>query len=249
MYPILKALSLPVQRCFIKYGYRARLTEAATNEFIAKYTTIPVPRILDVFKRDGTVHIVQEFIDAPLLMKVWHKLGLDDRKRCMIQLKGYIEQLRSLVPPEPGKVQAIDGGGFTDNRLGHDEWGPFESHDTFNDFFHHETVRKLSSRYPRAQAPLAVTKGRTWRTVFAHGDLGPHNILWDTNRREIAAIIDWEFSGWFPEYWEYTRVYFGPATFWTNDYGWWEMFQEYNECYPEELDVEIILSDYFTLNL
>ena len=41
----------------------------------------------------------------------------------MIQLKGYIEQLRALVPPEPGKVQSIDGEGFTDARLGHDEWG------------------------------------------------------------------------------------------------------------------------------
>jgi hypothetical protein len=90
----------------MKYGSRVRLTEAARNEFIAKHTTIPVPRILYVFKYDGTVHIVQEFIDAPLLLTVWRKLEPDDRnlKRCMIQLKGYIEQLRSLVPPEPGKV-------------------------------------------------------------------------------------------------------------------------------------------------
>ncbi|KAF8554438.1 hypothetical protein OG21DRAFT_1484641 [Imleria badia] len=208
MFPLLKVLSLPAQRCFIKYGPRVRLTEAATNEFIAKHTSIPVPRILDVFKYDGTVHIVQEFIDAPLLLKVWRKLELDDRKRCMIQLKGYIEQLRSLVPPKPGKVQSIDGEGFTDGRLGYDEWGPFESHDAFNNFFHHEKVRKLPGRYPRAQAPLAA---------------------------EIAAIIDWEFSGWFPEYWEYTRVYFGLATF-RKDYGWWEIFQEYTECYSEELE-------------
>ncbi|KAF8815353.1 hypothetical protein BYT27DRAFT_7080179, partial [Phlegmacium glaucopus] len=82
---------------------------------------------------------------------------------------------------------------------------------------------------------------------FAHGDLGPHNILWDMKKAEIAAIIDWEFSGWFPEYWEYTRVYFGPGTF--RNPGWWDMFQEYNECYREELAVENVLSDYFTLNL
>lgn len=248
IFPLLKVLSLPAQRSFIKYGHDVRLTEAVTNEFIAKHTSIPVPRILDVFKYDGKVHIVQEFIDAPLLLTVWRKLEVNDRKRCMIQLKGYIEQLRSLVPPEPGKVQSIDGEGFTDSRLGYNEWGPFESHDAFNDFFQHETVRKLPNRYPRAQTPLAVTKGRTWRTVFAHGDLGPHNILWDTNKAEIAAIIDWEFSGWFPEYWEYTRVYFGPATF-RKDYGWWEMFQDYTECYSDELKVEIVLSDYFTLNL
>jgi len=174
-------------------------------------------------------------------------LAQADRKRCMDQLKGYLEQLRSLVPPEPGKVQSVDGEGFTDNRLGYDEWGPFESHDAFNAFFQHERLRKLPARFPRAQAPLAITKGRTWRTVFTHGDLGPHNILWDTNKAEIAAIIDWEFSGWFPEYWEYTRAYYGPATW--KKLGWWEMLQEYTDCYREELDVEIVLSEYFTLNL
>ena len=143
VFPLLKVFSLPAQRCFIKYGPRVRLPEAATNEFIAKHTSIPVPHILDGFKYDGTVHIVQEFIDAPLLLNVWRGLDLDDRKRCMIQLKGYIEQLRSLVPPEPGKVQSIDGEGFTDGRLGYDEWGPFERHDSFSDFFHHEKVRKV----------------------------------------------------------------------------------------------------------
>ena len=248
MFPLLKALSLPAQRQFIKYGYRVRLTEAITSEFIATHTTIPVPRILDVFKHDETVFIVQEFVDAPMLLYVWRELKPDDRKRCMIQLKGYIEQLRSLVPPQPGKVQSVDGEGFTDSRLGHERWGPFESHNAFTDFFCHERVRELPSQYPRAQPPLAVTKGRTWQTIFAHGDLGPHNILWNAKKAEIAAIIDWEYSGWFPEYWEYTRAYFGPATF-LKDYGWWEMFQEYTERYDEELDVEVVLGDYFSWNL
>ena len=80
---------------------------------------------------NGTVHIVQEFVDAPLLLTVWGKLRLDDRKWCMLQLKGYLEQLHSLVPPQPGKVQSIDGEGFTDGSVGPEQWGPFESHDEF----------------------------------------------------------------------------------------------------------------------
>jgi hypothetical protein len=75
----------------------------------------------------------------------------------MIQLKGHIKQLHSLIPPEPGKVQSIN-------------------------FLRHEEVRKCPSLLPRAQAPLAVIKGRTWWTVFTHGDLGSHNILWGTKQ-------------------------------------------------------------------
>jgi hypothetical protein len=121
------------------------LTEVVTNEFIATHTTIPVPRILDVFQYNGTVHIVQEFIDAPLLWQVWPKLKPNDRKRCMNQLKGYIEFLGS---SRTGKVQSVDGEGFTDNRLGHDQWGPFESHDAFNAFFQHEQLRRLPRDAP-----------------------------------------------------------------------------------------------------
>ena len=33
------------------------------------------------------------------------------------------------------------------------------------------------------------------------------------------------------------RAYFRPAVYQKN-YGWWEMFQEYTQCYQEELDVE-----------
>jgi len=248
MYPLFKRLSLPAQRCFIKYGRRVRLTEAITSEFIVKNTTIPVPRILDVYKYDGTVHIVQEFIDAPLLFTVWRKLSVEVRSGACISLRDISS---SFVPwfrlnqerskPSTGKVLLTADLGLTSG----DRLKVMTNSTTF---FHDETVRQLSSRYPRAQAPLAVTKGRTWRTVFAHGDLGPHNILWNMNRAEIAAIIDWEFSGWFPEYWDYTRAYFGPAIYRKN-YGWWEMFQECTQCYPDELAVETVLSDYFTLNL
>ena len=45
VFPLLKALSLPAERHFIKYGARVRLTEVITTEFIAKHTTIPVPRL------------------------------------------------------------------------------------------------------------------------------------------------------------------------------------------------------------
>jgi len=50
---------------FVKFGARVRPTEAQAMDYIAKHTTIPVPRLLDVFKLNGTMNIVQEFIDCP----------------------------------------------------------------------------------------------------------------------------------------------------------------------------------------
>jgi hypothetical protein len=124
-------------------------------DFIARNTTIPVPRVLDILGIRGSIHIVQEYIDAPVLADVWTQMGLDERKSCMGQLQEYLEQLRALTPPEPGRVQAVDGTGCLDDRLHPGEWGPFDSIDTFNAFFHHDLVRQRPADYPHAQDSLA----------------------------------------------------------------------------------------------
>ncbi|KAI1946166.1 hypothetical protein LOZ53_002619 [Ophidiomyces ophidiicola] len=41
---------------------------------------------------------------------------------------------------------------------------------------------------------------------FTHGDLSPRNILADDSGH-IAAIVDWEWAGWFPEYWDVARIF------------------------------------------
>lgn len=43
--------------------------------------------------------------------------------------------------------------------------------------------------------------------VFCHNDLGQHNVIVDPDTLEIKAIIDWEYGGFWPEwfkqpYWE-----------------------------------------------
>lgn len=41
--------------------------------------------------------------------------------------------------------------------------------------------------------------------VFTHADLNPGNIL--VRGDKVVAIIDWQLSGWYPGYWEYTSAY------------------------------------------
>ncbi len=46
--------------------------------------------------------------------------------------------------------------------------------------------------------------------VFTHADLNPFNILVQGDR--IIGLIDWEFSGWYPHYWEYTSAWLSSVT-------------------------------------
>lgn len=46
---------------------------------------------------------------------------------------------------------------------------------------------------------------------FSHGDLHLSNIIVSGSPgcRAIAAILDWEQAGWYPEYWEYCKALIG----------------------------------------
>lgn len=44
---------------------------------------------------------------------------------------------------------------------------------------------------------------------FTHCDLNPCNIL--ARKGKVVGLIDWEFSGWYPDYWEYTSAWFGSV--------------------------------------
>lgn len=39
--------------------------------------------------------------------------------------------------------------------------------------------------------------------VLTHGDLAARNIMVDNESGRITEIVDWEYSGFFPEYMEY----------------------------------------------
>ncbi len=46
-----------------------------------------------------------------------------------------------------------------------------------------------------------------YKLQFCHGDLTPRNILVDAKTGTITGIMNWGFGGWYPEYWEHTKMY------------------------------------------
>jgi thiamine kinase-like enzyme len=158
-------------------------------DFIARNTTIRVPRVLDVFSNRGTVHIIQERIDGHILEDVWPHLSPEEQRSSILQMKDCLDQLRALKPQHPERVQAVDGSGVIDSRLDSGVWGPFDNHADFHQFLNHDVLRAQSETYFRVQEALSKVGGKKYKTVFSHGDLGPHNIIWRDGK---TVIIDWE---------------------------------------------------------
>jgi thiamine kinase-like enzyme len=82
------------------------------------------------------------------------------------------------------------------------------------------------------KAMIAQQDGQWPAPVFTHCDLNPTNIL--VREDKIVGIIDWEFAGWYPSYWEYTSAWLGNLT----RSLWQDTLLDLLDPYPEELEME-----------
>ncbi|KAI0028428.1 kinase-like domain-containing protein [Vararia minispora EC-137] len=202
-------------------------------EYIAASTTIPVPRVRELFQDSrGFVNIVMDYVDGKELEAIWDGLQSADRLAILHQLRDYIDQLRRLPPPRPGAVEAVDGSECRDPRLGSAPFGPFRTIANFQTFLGRDCA-------------LLRSTSQSHRTVFTHGDLAPRNVLVKGTR--IVAIVDWETSGWYPEYWEYTQAFFSNFVYPDAHNGSvWDYLEReaFSEKYPDELVSEKCLASY-----
>lgn len=65
-------------------------------------------------------------------------------------------------------------------------------------------------------------------TVFTHAGIAPRNITID-EQNKVMGILDWEYAGWYPDYWEYAQI-LRPA-FW----GDWSMWMD--RTAPQRWDI------------
>lgn len=81
--------------------------------------------------------------------------------------------------------------------------------------------------------PIRLAHAIKYASKFTYGDLAPHNIMCKRDGT-ITCILDWETSGWFPEYWEYTKAHFAP---WAHK-SWVDQIGTITGDYPEQLTAE-----------
>lgn len=225
-------------RSVLKFTPVTRTAEAANIEYIAGNTTIPVPRVQDVFIVDQQTYIIMDYISGSEFSQ--KALSAEQRESIFEELKGYIAQMRALKLTRPGRVESADGSGLFDNRLGNRPFPPFESIEKFHSHIGHDAIL-YSDKHRKAWSQFQAMVNRKYCTKFTHSDIAPRNLL--VNNGKIAAIIDWEMAGWYPEYWEYTRW---AVSSYRSPQRWQELREEGLECYLDELWVEEYIDSVFT---
>jgi aminoglycoside phosphotransferase len=223
----------------VKYGNTVNLSEAAALHYISANTSIPVPKLHYAFESNGMSYIVMERIQGNSIGKGWSSRPQAEQAELLRQLKGYIDELRALPHPRPGTIAAADWGCLYDHRLynGHSGYGPFSQEEEFNMFLRNGTDTQHIEAIPddrrsAVQQVIEFQQQNTHKVCFTHGDLSSSNVL--VRDGKVVGIIDFEMSGWLPEYWEYTtamnvNVY---------DEFWKSQVERFLEVYPRELEIE-----------
>lgn len=190
---------IPPVDVFYPYWRKERLrNEAATLKLIASKTSIPVPRC-QLYTRDGLLHLETERITNGILLK---EVGENSKAAAIRAVEDQMEsnilpQLRSLRRNYIGSV---------DNKL---------------PVFPPQRVYGLDRRpWPRISSDAE-------EFVLCHNDLGPQNIFVDPISFQIVGIIDWEFAGFFPPYFE--------LPLW-RELEWNDGAKMYNDARPQALD-------------
>ncbi|APA08872.1 hypothetical protein sscle_04g036420 [Sclerotinia sclerotiorum 1980 UF-70] len=183
----------------LKSGRNLRLSEADAMRYIATHTSIPVPRVLDAVTDGKLTSITMEYIEGDRLDKIWNSLAEEQKTTIVSQIHNYLTQLRNLTGKYIGGINRTPA---IDSRRYDLEGGPFTCEAQFNDFL-------LSDAYPQVPKCFLTMAENSLRTnhsiVFAHGELAPRNIL--VREGYVVAVLDWEYAGWYPEYWDFVKSF------------------------------------------
>lgn len=218
----------------VKSGKRIAMGEAEALK-VAALAGIPGPRFLEADTTpDGQKNIRMSYVQGQSLDTLWPSMTVDQKKAIARQLRVMLEKMRSVTPPA-NVIGACDGTEIRDTRVHFTYHSPpCQDEKAFNEYLsaslHEHTpplVREAFSRRLRTNH----------RIVFTHCDLTPRNILMQDG--QIQGLVDWEDSGWYPEYWEYVKFFQRPA-----DKDWKLYAQDiFPQLYHEELVGFIAMSN------
>ncbi|KAG6006698.1 hypothetical protein E4U21_006773 [Claviceps maximensis] len=208
-----------------------RPTEVEAMRYVAAHTTVPIPKLFAVHIDDGYIYIEMSYIKGQTLGKAWDSLSTDQRNSISAEIKQHVSSLRQLSPPAEDMVCSAFQNPVWDVRVGYNLFGPVSLGEFHSVVRGHLVMEDVEQYLGEGVARMHTDP---YRICFTHADLAPRNIM--VRNGHVAAIIDWDFSGWYPEYWEFIKSRY---TFTGSDGH--ELVLGALPGYESELEAELIL--------
>jgi aminoglycoside phosphotransferase (APT) family kinase protein len=221
----------------VKSGGKKRRESEAAALRVAAELGLPTPRVHEIKEggddENNEVTVRMDFVEGQTLESLWPTLSEEEKRDYCRHLREILDTMRKAEWPGTS-IGSCGGGPVFDPRLyGVKIGGPFRNEEDLNKF-----VLDIHDKTPQPMRDALAKAQRTdHRIVFTHGDLHLDNIM--VKDGKITGLIDWEFAGWYPEYWEYVKYCYssGPYPDW-KDYA----KDVFSETYNEELLFHLALS-------
>lgn len=136
-----------------------------------------------------------EYVPGTSLDKIWKTLTQEQKIASCQELKGYLLQLQKL---KGTRIQAMSGRPITIGLRFPVQCGPFDTEKELNDWMAGPNLRSFDIFKDYARSSLRDDH----EICVAHGNISPRNIM----AGKVAAVLDWDRCGWYPEYWETARM-------------------------------------------
>lgn len=185
-------------------------TEYTTLQYLDLHrSNFPAPKPLGLLRMSGISLIFMSHMRSVPLGEVWHTLDSYQKTSLSNQLNTILADLRTLPFIEGTPLGGVAGEGCRDlRRHVRTSETPITSLEGFETFL-------FSSSHPggdvfvkflRQMSPSFTSRSGP-RIVFTHGDLRPDNIMVElaNNKYMVSGILDWEYSGFYPDYYESVR--------------------------------------------
>ena len=177
-------------------------TEYQALMLVDRHTSVPSYKVRSVYNRPEGKLVEYEAYPGKPLQDRWPSMPAHQQNKIVSQLGRFIEQLRKMEPPKKCVVGDATLGAALDHRFGAGRIGPFFSIQAFQEF---ERRGHTVDDFPEKEIQMVHAPKKQYELKFTHASLSPRNILVDDAGR-VTALVGWESSGWYPEYWEYTQM-------------------------------------------
>ncbi|CVK94657.1 uncharacterized protein FPRN_10121 [Fusarium proliferatum] len=187
-------------------------SQADMMHFAAAHGVL-APRIRGVYdvitKRPIARVMVSERVPGMPLVDVWQNMSQAEQASIKEQLRTQIKRMRTLVQPYIGRIDKQPTRNIYNTTFVR-HCGPFEDEEAFDNWCLDRLSGGTIQRWKWKRVLERQRRKSTGRFVLTHGDLSPRNIM--VNGSTITGIIDWELSGFYPEYVEYAfALSIGPG--------------------------------------
>ncbi|KAF2422834.1 hypothetical protein EJ08DRAFT_652991 [Tothia fuscella] len=184
------------------------LTEYTTLQYLHQFDLdIPAPKPHGVIYMGSILLMFTSLIPGITLEKAWPLLNESGKAHIRDQLDTIFCNLRALPFPNKSQLGGVCQEGCKDllRHVRRSE-GVIQTAQEFEDF---KFSRPNFGSYMFIQFLGRLAPAYESEIVFTHGDVRPDNIIVEAGqngRYSVTGILDWEFSGFYPEYHESTKL-------------------------------------------